>query len=846
MTDEIQTPESYPTLRIEEEMKTSYLNYAMSVIVSRALPDVRDGLKPSQRRIMVAMDDLNLGPTSKFRKCAKIAGDTSGNYHPHGESVIYPTLVRLGQEWVMRYRLVDGQGNFGSVDGDPPAAMRYTEARMTRFSRLMMEDIDKETVDFRANYDETREEPEVLPAKFPNLLCNGSSGIAVGMATSIPPHNLSEIVDALVALIDNPEITIDEIMEHLPAPDFPSGGIICGTHAIKQAYHTGRGILRVRGRVEIEEGKKKDSIIITEIPYNVSKAKMIERIADLVRDGKMKGISDLRDESDRNGMRVVVELRAGEDPQLTLNQLYKHSQLQDSFSIINIALVDGRPQLLNIKEMLEKYKEHRIEVIRRRTRYLLDQAEREAHILEGLVIALSNIDEVIEIIKAAPDQAGAREKLIERFALSEIQANAILNMRLGRLTNLEQEKIQADLQELRVKIADYKSILADENLVLDIIREDLFEMKEKYGDTRRTEIGDAIEKFDIEDLIPVEDMVVVMSHEGYIKRVPLGSYRKQARGGKGVIGADTKEGDFIEHIFVCQTHDYILFFTDRGKVYWQKVYDIPQMGRTAKGRAVVNLLRLAEDENITSAIPVKSFDEGYLVTATKNGYIKKTELKAYGRPKKGGIIAVKLEDGDQLIGVKTTGGEGEIILGTRNGMAIRFSESDVRPMGRASRGVGGVKLRDGDEVCDMITVDPSRTLLTICENGYGKKTSFEEYRVQTRNGKGIINIKASERNGKVVGMKAVSDSDELMIISSGGIMIRIPTTGIRVMGRATQGVRVISLKGDDSVVSIARISDEEEDDTGRTNKISASSAPTPPPVADDTDAPEPADDSDGS
>ncbi|HYE99474.1 MAG TPA: DNA topoisomerase (ATP-hydrolyzing) subunit A, partial [Planctomycetota bacterium] len=661
------TPEGgrlIPTL-VEEEMKDSYLNYAMSVIVSRALPDVRDGLKPSQRRILVAMNDLNLGPRAKFRKCAKICGDTSGNYHPHGEGVVYPTLVRLAQDFATRYLLVDGQGNFGSIDGDPPAAMRYTEARMTEYATSMLEDLDKKTVDFVPNYDERLEEPVVLPSKFPNLICNGAVGIAVGMATSIPPHNLAEVCDAIVHLMANPQATTADLMKFIPGPDFPTGGIICGTAGLKQAYETGRGHIRVRGRVEIEDAARggKKIIAITEIPYNLNKTNLIERIAELVKEDKVTGISDVRDLSDKTGMRIEIEVRKGEDADVILNQLYALTPLQETFSIIMIALVAGRPQTLPLKSVLQAYVDHRREVIRRRTRFLLEQAEKEAHILEGLVKALDLIDEIIALIKASASPAVAQEGLVREFGFTVVQAEAILRMTLSKLTNLEKEKLVKDLEELRAKIAEYKAILADVNLVYDIIREDLYELK-KTSDKRKTEISaEEIEAFDKEELIQEEDVVVVLSHLGYIKRVPMTSYRKQRRGGKGLIGADVKEKDFIEQIFIASTHDYLLFFTQDGKVRWQKVYDLPQLDRTARGKPISAILGLKETDRIAATVAVKSFEKGYLVMATEQGVVKKTELAEYGNPRPSGIIAIKLEEGDKLIGVATTSGENEIVLG---------------------------------------------------------------------------------------------------------------------------------------------------------------------------------------
>jgi DNA gyrase subunit A len=796
---------------IENEMKDSYLNYAMSVIVSRALPDVRDGLKPSQRRILIAMNDLNLGPRSKHRKCAKIAGDTSGNYHPHGEQVIYPTLVRMAQDFSCRYPLIAGQGNFGSIDGDPPAAMRYTEARLTEFSSQMLEDLDKDTVNMVSNYDETREEPTVLPSLFPNLLCNGSSGIAVGMATSILPHNLGEVVDGIIKVIDKPDVEIAELMEIVKGPDFPTGGIICGIKGVRDAYTTGKGLITVRARITTEEVKGgRTDIVITEIPYNQEKNKIIERIAQLVKDNKIQGVADIRDESDKDGMRIIVEVKRGEEPQITINQLYENTSLQDTFSIITIALVNNRPELLNLKQLLAAYRDHRIEVIRRRTKFLLDKAEAELHILEGLLIAVDNIDEIVRLIKRSKTPQEAKEKLINKYSLSDTQAEAILQMRLSKLTGLEREKLQADIKEHKEKIADYKAILADKDLVLYIIKEDLYELKNKYADKRRTEILKRdLKEFVLEELIVEEDVVVTISHGGYIKRVPLTSYRKQQRGGKGIIAAETKEGDFIEHIFTASTHDYILFFTNLGKVHWVKVYDIPEMSRTAKGRSIVNLIRFNQNEKITDAIPVKDFSKGFLVMATESGLIKKTSLENYGNPIKGGIIALKLEDKDRLIGVRVSSGKDHIVLGTQDGMAIRFAEESVRPMGRATYGVVGIKLKKADKVKDMVLTDKEATLLSICENGYGKRTDFSEYRIQRRAGIGVRNIKTTDRNGKLIALKEVKEQDELMMISQKGMMVRIPVKDIRTIGRNTQGVRLIKLEQGDKLVSVAMVCPEE-------------------------------------
>ena len=802
--------ENIKDLFIEEEMKDSYLSYAMSVIMSRALPDARDGLKPSQRRILVAMNDLNLSPRAKFRKCAKIAGDTTGNYHPHGEQVVYPTLVRMAQDFNYRYPLIQGQGNFGSIDGDPPAAMRYTEARMTDVTITIMEDLEKRTVDYTPNYDDTRTEPVVLPSKFPNLLCNGCSGIAVGMATSIPPHNTNEICDGIAMVIDNPEVTIEELMTVITGPDFPTGAQICGTSGIKEGYKTGRGTIIVRAKAHVETSKTgRKSIVVTEIPYQLNRDNILERIALLVREELLKGISDVRNESDRHGSRLVIDLKKGEDEEVVLNQLYKHTKLQDTFSIIMIALVDNRPETLNLKQMLICYIEHRKVVIVKRTRFLLEKAQNRAHVLEGLKIALNNIDRVIELIKTSDTVDAARRGLISTFSLSEIQANAILDMRLQRLTGLEQGKIDAEYEKLCADIKEYQSILANEKLVLDIIKKDVAEIKEQFGDKRRTEIVGAVGDLEREDLITEENVTVIISHEGYIKRLPLSAYRKQQRGGKGVIGAEMKEGDFAEHLFVASTHDYILFFTDQGKVYWLKVYDVPQMGKITKGRALINLLELKEGENVTSFIPVRNFDDRQLVMATSHGIIKKTVLKAYGNPKKGGIIAINLDEGDTLIGVKLTNGKQDLILGTEQGKAVRFSEEDVRSVGRVSRGVKGIKLKNGDKVCGMVVVDDESSLMTICENGFGKRTNFEEYSAKNRGGQGVINIKTTERNGKVVGLLDVRETDELIMITKGGKVIRTPVNTIRVIGRNTQGVKLFDIGKADKLISVARVIPEE-------------------------------------
>jgi DNA gyrase subunit A len=807
---------------IEQEMKTSYIDYSMSVIVSRALPDVRDGLKPSQRRILVAMNDLNLVPGRPFRKCAKIAGDTSGNYHPHGEQVVYPTLVRLAQDWVMRYPLVDGQGNFGSIDGDAPAAMRYTEARLTPLAVEMLNDLEKNTVDFRPNYDETREEPTVLPGLVPNLLINGCSGIAVGMATEVPPHNLSEICDALVFIIENPESTPEDLLKIVKGPDFPTGGIIYGTQGIRDCLLTGRGLIRMRARVQVEEGRAgRMSLVATEIPFQVNKAALLEKIADMVRDGKLTGISDLRDESDRDGMRIVIELKKDANPKVVLNQLFVHSPLQSTFGAIMLGLVDQRPQVLNLRGLLDQYVRFRQIVVRRRTEYDLAEAERRAHILEGLKIALDHLDEVIALIRRSKDVDAARAGLIATFSLSEIQANAILEMRLQRLTGLERAKIEAEYLEVIQLIEALRSILANPKKILAIISDEVKRLKEKFGDERRTEIVGEEGEIGYEDTIEQKDMVITISHTGYIKRQEMSSYRSQRRGGKGVIGARTKEEDFIEHLFIANTHAYLLILTDRGRCYWLKVHEIEQAGRMAKGRPLVNHLEgMGREERVQAVVPVKTFtDAEYLVCATRKGLIKKTVLSAYGNVRKAGINAVLLEDGDALIEAIVTDGTHDLILAKKKGLAIRFHENEVRPMGRTAYGVKAVSLDDAeDEVVSMVGVKRQATLLAVTENGYGKRSEISEYRVSHRGGKGIITIKTSDRNGNVVAVKEVVDGDELMLITKQGQMIRMPVKGISVLGRNTQGVRLVDLKPSegellpDLVSGVTRVVSEDDED----------------------------------
>ncbi|MCS7238426.1 MAG: DNA gyrase subunit A [Thermoguttaceae bacterium] len=889
---------------MEEELKESYLTYAMSVIISRALPDVRDGLKPSQRRILVAMNDLGLTPGAPTAKCAAIVGETMKRYHPHGDQAIYPTLVRMGQEWNTRYPLIDKQGNFGSIAGLPPAAMRYTEARLSPIGALMLEDFKLDTVDFVPTYDEKGMEPTVLPSRFPNLLANGSQGIAVGMATSIPPHNLGEICDALVRLIDDPDVSIDELLEICPGPDFPTGGIICGRSGIRQGYHTGRGTITVRARTRIEESSGgRYRIIVSEIPYQQTRDRIEEEIAQLVNDGKITGIANIRNESDlREPVRIVLELKRDAEPEVVLNQLYTFSPLQDSFSLIFLALVDGKPRILNFKELLEEYLRHRVIVIRRRTRHLLQKARQRKHTVEGLLIALANIDEVIRVIRTSEDQEQAKDRLMqircpaallqralgpegfrslqedrgvaEEYALTRVQAEAILRMTLAHLVNLEQQKLADEYHELLTNIAEYLRLLSDERNILAVIREDLLEIKRKFGDARRTEISEEeIEGVDVEALIPEEQMVVSISSAGYIKRTSIKLYRAQRRGGKGLLGARTQIEDPIEHLFIASTHDYMLFFTNLGKVYWRKVYELPEMGRDGRGRAIVNLLQLSPGEKVTDCRAVRNFDEPgqYLMMATRRGLVKKTALSAFGRPMRTGIIAIRLREGDELVDVVVTKEGDEVLLATAHGWAIRFKQSDVRPMGRAASGVRGISLRPGDYVVGMVVADPEGTLLTACQHGYGKRTPFgpnlegepeealpeldaedngeevdaqeapevatvdeegeegetagdgEEaeplpsqfcYRTQRRGGKGIRDIKTSARNGLVIGITAVRDDDEVLMITARGKIQRIAAREIRVSGRNTQGVKIMSLDEGDSLVAVKRVPREDEDSNG--------------------------------
>jgi DNA gyrase subunit A len=856
-------------LPIEDELKESYLTYAMSVIVSRALPDARDGLKPSQRRILVAMNDLNLGPNSGRVKCAKISGDTSGNYHPHGESVIYPTLVRMAQEWNMRHVLIDKQGNFGSIAGLPPAAMRYTEARLSSVASMMLDDLKLDTVDFVPTYDERNTEPTVLPSKFPNLLVNGSSGIAVGMATSIPPHNLREICDATIKVIEEPDVSIDELMEIVQGPDFPTGGVICGRGGIRRGYYTGRSTIVVRARARIEEpAKGKSRIVVTEIPYQQFRDRVVERIAALVNGEKIKDISGIRDESDlKEPVRLVIDIKRGGDADVVLNQLYQFSPLQDSFSLIFLALVDGKPRTLNLKELLQEFIRHRVTVIRRRTQFLLAKARRRKHTVEGLLLALANIDEIIRIIRASQTQTEAKTGLMgvecpasmmqralgdegfrlfqdergeaDSYTLTAVQADAILRMTLGQLVNLEQEKLGGEHQKLLEEISEYLRILSDEQNILDIVKSDLEETTKKFGEARRTEIsGEELGDIDMEDLITEETMVVSISHQGYIKRTPASAYRAQRRGGKGLKGAKTDEEDPIEHLFVASTHAYLLFFTNKGRVYWQKVYGLPQLARDAKGRAVVNLLKLDEGETIADCRAVRDFDlpDHCLMMATRKGLVKKTPLEAYSRPRQGGIIAIKLRDDDELVDVVVTKPGDSVVLATASGMAIRFDESDARRMGRNTSGVKGIRLTSDDELVGMVVAKPDATLLTACENGYGKRTPFgaaevgaeaEEsdavdndeqssgarYRIQHRGGKGLRDIKTTARNGKVIGITRVTDDDELMMMTARGKIQRIAAREVSVIGRNTQGVRIMSLGEDDKLAAIVRVPREEQSES---------------------------------
>ncbi|MCP4396378.1 MAG: DNA gyrase subunit A [bacterium] len=831
MRDQDQEMPAIP-VSIESEMQNSYMDYAMSVIVGRALPDVRDGLKPVHRRVLYTMYEMGLDWNKSFRKSARVVGDVMGKYHPHGDSAIYDTLVRMAQDFSLRYPLVDGQGNFGSVDGDPAAAMRYTEARRTKISLEVLRDIEKNTVDFVPNYDDSLLEPEVLPAILPNLLLNGSSGIAVGMATNVPPQHLGEVVDGLVALLENPATSIDELCRYVKGPDFPTGAIIYGREGIYNAYRTGRGLIQVRARAFVEKEKRteRERIIITELPYQVNKARLIEKIADLVREKKIEGISDLRDESDRDGMRIVIELKRNEFVEVILNQLYKHTQLQVTFGAIMLALVDQKPKLLNLKEIMELFLKHRREVILRRTRFLLEKAEARDHIVQGLLIALDNIDAVVSLIRASQTPQVAREGLIQQFSLTEIQARAILDMRLQRLTGLEREKLEHEHQALLQEIEFLQSLLSEPALVTGLIKEELLGLKSAYGDERRTEIVDDTSEITLEDMIVEEDMMVMVTHAGYIKRNPVTLYRSQLRRGKGVTGIVAKENDFVELLFVASTHDYILVFTDKGKVYWLKVYIIPEAGRQAKGKAIVNLLQIEKDENVSAILPVQEFEAGkYIVMSTKKGVVKKTELTEYSHPRSNGIIALNITEGDELVSVALTDGEQDIFLSTHNGKAIRFSEKNVRAMGRTATGVRGISLSKNDYVTGMDIVRNEFTILTVTEKGYGKRSSVEQYRGQGRGGKGLINIKCTPKRGNVVGTLQVSDSDDILMITASGKIIRMGVASISVIGRNTQGVALQWLSDDDKVVAVARVLENDNAESEDDNVV----AVTPPMLEND-------------
>jgi DNA gyrase subunit A len=807
-------------INVEDEMRDSFIDYSMSVIVSRALPDVRDGLKPVHRRVLFGMSELGLQAGRPYKKSARVVGEVLGKYHPHGDSAVYDTIVRLVQDFSMRYPLIDGQGNFGSIDGDAPAAMRYTEVRMQRIAGEMLRDIDKNTVDFQPNFDDSLEEPTVLPSAIPNLLINGSTGIAVGMATNIPPHNLTEVIDGIIAYIDNRDITIDELMKHIKAPDFPTGGIIYGYDGVKEAYETGRGKIVIRAKVNIETNEKNDreSIIVTELPYQVNKARLQEKIAELVNEKKIEGISDVRDESDRDGMRLVIMLKRDAVTQVVLNNLFKHTQMQETFGVIMLALVDGQPRVLNLKEMIHYYVKHRHDVVIRRTKFDLAEAEKRAHILEGLKIALDNLDAIIKLIRNAKDGDEAREGLMAKFKLSEIQAKAILDMRLQRLTGLERQKIEDEYREVIKLIEQLNAILASEKLQYKLIKDELKQVKKDYGDERRTEIVMKAEDFKVEDMIKNEDVVITITHNGFIKRTSVDSYKRQGRGGKGIAGAATKDDDFVEHMFIASTHQYILFFTSKGKCYWLKVYEIPEGGRATRGRSLSNLIEFEQGERICAYINVKEFsDSHFVLMATKNGTIKKTPLSEYANPRKTGIIAINIEQGDELIGATLTDGEHQVILAKSSGYAVRFHERDVRPMGRSATGVKGAEIDKDESVVSLVTTRHTDvTLLTVTDLGYGKRSELEEYRMTKRGAAGVITLKSNEKVGNLVAMLEVKDSDDLIIITSNGIVNRQHVEDIRVMGRATSGVRLIRLEEGDRVSAVARVPKEDDEDTSDT------------------------------
>ena len=806
-------------IKIEDEMKSAYIDYSMSVIVSRALPDVRDGLKPVHRRVLFGMNEMGVRSSSSYKKSARIVGDVMGKYHPHGDSSVYDTMVRMAQEWSLRYNLVDGQGNFGSVDGDSPAAMRYTEARMQKISEDLLSDIDKETVDFQLNFDDTIMEPTVLPTRVPALIINGASGIAVGMATNMPPHNLSEVIDGIMQYIDNNDVTIDELIQHIKAPDFPTGGTIYGYDGVKEAFHTGKGRVVMRGKAIIENVKERECIIVSEIPYQVNKADMIKKTADLVNDGKIEGISTIRDESDRNGMRIVYVLKRDAIPNIVLNKLYKYTSLQSSFSVNNVALVNGRPQLLNLKDLIHHFVDHRHDVVVKRTKYELKKAEQRAHILEGLIIASDNIDDVIDLIKKSSNAEEARLKLEKKYKLSEIQAKAIIEMRLRQLTGLEQNKLREEYDELQKTIKGFKDLLDSKPMRMNVIKEELTVIKEKYGDERRSVIEYAGGDFRVEDIIPNEKVVITISHAGYIKKTPLAEYRTQNRGGVGQKATKTRDEDFLEDLFVGTNHQYMLFFTQKGKCFWMRVYEIPEGSKNSKGRAIQNLINIEQDDRVKAFICTQDLKDeeyvnsNYVIMATKMGQVKKTSLEQYSRPRSNGINAITIKDGDELLEAKLTNGNSQIMLAVKSGKAIRFEESKTRPMGRNASGVRGIRLKDNkDEVVGMISVnDMDANILVVSENGYGKRSSLEDYRLTNRGGKGVKTISITEKTGKLVTLKSVSDSDDLMIINKSGIAIRMQVEDLRVMGRATQGVKVISLKDGDSIAAVAKVMKDDDD-----------------------------------
>ncbi|HYA94493.1 MAG TPA: DNA gyrase subunit A [Thermodesulfobacteriota bacterium] len=806
-------PIEHIPVNIEDEMKKSYMDYAMSVIIGRALPDVRDGLKPVHRRILYAMNELSNDWDKPYKKSARIVGDVIGKYHPHGDMAVYDAIVRMAQDFSLRYPLIDGQGNFGSIDGDPPAAMRYTEIRMSKLTAELLADIDKETIEFIPNYDESLVEPAVLPSKFPNLVVNGSSGIAVGMATNIPPHNLTETINAIVALIETPEISLSELMDHVPGPDFPTGGFIHGKEGIRLAYETGKGVIQLRARSLVERDRKgeRENIVITELPYQTNKAKLIERIAELVQEKTIEGIANIRDESDREGMRVVIELRRNEVAEVILNQLYKHTQMQTSFGIILLAIHQNQPKLLSLKEMLHFFVQHRQEVVIRRSRFELNKAEARAHILEGLKKAIDHIDAIIATIKASKTPKEAKDRLMEKFAFSDEQAQAILEMRLQRLTNLEQRKIVDEYQETIKLINRLKALLASDRLILNLIKEELLSIRDAFGDERKTEIVEAAPEIRVEDLIAEEDMMVTITHTGYIKRNPISLYRSQHRGGKGKMGINVKEEDFVEDLFIASTHDYLLFFTDAGRIHWMKVHELPQAGRLTRGKAIVNLLNLSPREKVTAILSLKDFTKEMFITfMTKRGTIKKTALEAYSNPRSGGIIAIHLDDADELISTKLTDGKQHLFIGTKMGKAIHFPENQIREMGRTARGIRGIKISKQDEVVGMEVVAPHTQILTVTANGYGKRTQASEYRIQNRGGSGIFTVKRTQKTGDVIGIKTVVDEDELMVISNKGKIIRLKALDIPVQGRSTQGVRLITLEEGERVVAVARLAEKEE------------------------------------